>query len=84
MTQLSNLVNINKQLNLNAFHVVILGFVINLIFGYNDYIINFIDYIMTISVSGFMFLSIHILLAYLILIHLQFDFGFHTAIHFTL
>jgi len=76
---------VDKQLTFNAFHIFTGAFVINLLLNGNyDYIINFINYLMNTEAPGFWFIILHILLVYLILSHLEFEFGFRAAIKFNL
>lgn len=76
---------VDKQVTFNAFHIFMALFVINLVINSNyDYIINFINYLINVEAPGFWFIMLHILLVYLILSHLQFEFGFRAAIKFNL
>lgn len=76
---------VDKQIVFNAFHVCMVVFIVNLIFNNNwDYIINFINYLINIETPGFWFIILHILIAYLILAHLQIELGFHAAVKFNL
>jgi hypothetical protein len=76
---------VDKQVTFNAFHVCMVVFVLNLLVNGNyDYIINFVNYLINVEAPGFWFNILHILLVYLILSHLQFEFGFRAAIKFNL
>jgi hypothetical protein len=76
---------VDKQVTFNAFHIFMIVFMINLVINSNyDYIINFVNYLISVEAPGFWFIMLHILLVYLILSHLQFEFGFRAAIKFNL
>lgn len=76
---------VDKQVTFNAFHIFMVVFMINLVINSNyDYIINFVNYLISVEAPGFWFIMLHILLVYLILSHLQFEFGFRAAIKFNL
>lgn len=76
---------VNKQVTFNAFHICMVALVIDLLMNGNyDYIINFINYLISVDTPGFCFIILHMLLLYLILTHLQLEFGFRGAIKFYL
>ena len=76
---------IDKQITFNAFHICILIIILNLIFSGNiDYIIQIINYVIDFNSPGSWFIILHILILYLILSSLQFEFGFRAAIKFNL
>lgn len=74
---------VDKQLTFNALDMCMLGIVLNLIITCDlNYIINFINYLINVEEPGFWFIIIHILLIYIMLIHLQFELSFRAAIKF--
>ena len=76
---------VDKQLTFNAFHICMVGLVINLLINNNyDYIINFVNYLINIETPGYWFIILHMVLVYLILSNVQFELGFHAAIKFNL
>lgn len=76
---------VDKQVTFNAFHICMVTLVINLIINSNyDYIINFVNYLISLEMPGFWFILLHILLVYLILSHLKFEMGFRAAIKFNI
>ena len=80
---------VDKRVTFNGLHICGIALIINLfnnifINGNYDYIINFINYLISVEAPGFWFIMLHILLVYLILSHLQFEFGFRAAIKFNL
>lgn len=76
---------VDKQVTFNAFHICMAAFILNLLSnGKYDYIINSINYLIKIETPEFWFIILHILLIYLILSHLEFEFGFRAAIKFNL
>ena len=80
---------VEKQIIFNAFNVLVIGFVINLILsGDINYIINNINYIINYLINldspGFWFIIIHILTAYIMLTCIKIELGFHAAIKFNL
>lgn len=76
---------VDKQVIFNAFDICMVAFVLNLLINGNyDYIINFINYLINVDGPGFWFIILHMLLVYIILIHLKFELGFHAAIKLNL
>jgi len=76
---------VDKQVTFNAFYVCMVAVVLNLfVNGHYDYIINFVNYLISVEAPGFWFIMLHILLVYLVLYHLQFELGFRAAIKFNL
>lgn len=76
---------VDKQVSFNAFHICMVGLVINFVINGNyDYIINFINYLINVEAPGFWFIIVHMLLVYLMLTSLKFEIGFHAAIKLNL
>jgi hypothetical protein len=74
---------LDKQLNFNAFELLLCILFINLIlYGDIDYIMYTINYIITLNTLSFWFIISHIISACIILASLQFEFGFHAAVKF--
>ena len=72
---------VDKEVIFNAFHVLLFGFLINFIMSGNiSYIINIINYIINLDTPGFWFIIIHIITAYIMLICIKIELGFHFAI----
>ena len=76
---------LDKEVTFSAFHVCVVAFILNLLINGNyDYIINFINYLISVEAPGFWFIILHILLIYLMLTSLKFEIGFHAAIKLNL
>ena len=76
---------VDKQVIFNAFHVLLFGLTINIIFNGNiNYLYNFINYIINLDTPGFWFIIIHILTAYIMLTCIKIEFGIHAAIKFNI
>ena len=76
---------LDKLIIFNAFHMLLVALICNTIFANNwEYIINLIYYILNLDTPGFWFLIIHILLAYIMLVSLKIELGFHAALKFNL
>ena len=74
---------IDKIISFNAFHVLLIILICNTIITNNwEYIINLIYYILNLDVPGFWFLILHITIAYIMLISLKIELGFHASIKF--
>lgn len=56
---------VDKQVTFSAFHVCVVACILNLLINGNyDYIINFINYLISVEAPGFWFIMLHILLVY--------------------
>jgi hypothetical protein len=76
---------VDRQFTFNAFHICMVVLVINLLINSNyDYIIDFVNYLISIETPGFWFIILHMLLVYLVLANVQFELGFRAAIKFNL
>jgi hypothetical protein len=76
---------IDKLLRFNAFHILLIALIINIIINNNhEFIVNIIYEVFNMETLGFWFLMIHILIAIVLLINLKFELGFRAAIKFNL
>jgi hypothetical protein len=74
---------IDKLICFNAFHVLFILMICNLIVTNNwEYIINSIYYILNLETPGFWFLVLHSSIAYIILTNLKIELGFRASIKF--
>jgi hypothetical protein len=80
--------NIDKSINFNAFHILLIIIIINIFMNLMTWNWEFVDsaiyYISNLQTPEFWFLMIHVILAYIILTSLQFEFDFRAAINFNL
>jgi hypothetical protein len=76
---------VDKQLNFNALHILLVTIVINFMLNNNiNYIIDSINYIINLGTPGLWFLLLHILLFVIILSSLKFELGFRASIKLNL
>lgn len=75
---------VDKQIIFNGFHLLIPVLIISLFSDNVNYIINIINYIINLDNPGFWFIIIHILITYILLISIKFEFGFRFAIKFNI
>ena len=76
---------VDKLICFNAFHVLLIVLISNSILTNNwEYIINLVYYILNLETPGFWFLILHMVLAYLMLISLKIELGFHASIKLNL
>ena len=68
---------IDKLITLNAFHILLIIVISNIIINSNfDFILDAIYYVLNMETPGFWFLMLHILIAYIMLINLKIELGF--------
>jgi hypothetical protein len=78
---------VDKQLSFNAFHILLIILISNIIIypsWYFEHIVNDMYYVLNMEPLGFWFLMIHIIIAYIILTNLEIDIGFQANIKFNL
>lgn len=76
---------VDKLICFNAVHVLFIILICHTIITNNwEYIINSIYYILNLETPGLWFLMMHILIAYIMLISLKIELGFHASIKFNL
>lgn len=76
---------VDKLICFNAFHILLIIVISNIIINSNyDYILNAIYYVLNMETPGFWFLMLHIVIAYIMLTGLKFELGFRAAIKFNL
>ena len=76
---------LDKLICFNAFHVLLIILICNSILTNNwEYIINSIYYILNLDTPEILFLLLHITIAYIMLISLKIELGFHAAVKFNL
>lgn len=74
---------VNKNLKINGLNIVIIVFIIYTIATQNwNFIIDTIIYIKNLQSLDFWFLILHIKTAYLLLVSLKIELGFHASIKF--
>jgi hypothetical protein len=74
---------VDKLFSFNGFHILLVLMISNIISTKNwEYIIDTIYYIFSFDTPGFWFLLLHMIVAYLILISLKIELGFHASIKF--
>lgn len=74
---------VDKQLSFNAFHILLIILISNIIIHpswYVEHIVNGMYYILNMEPLGFWFLMIHIIIAYIILTDLEIDIVFQANI----
>jgi hypothetical protein len=76
---------IDKLIRFNAFHILLIVMISNIIIKNNyEFILNVAYYVLSMDISCFCFVMLHIVIAYIILTSLKFELGFHVAIKFNL
>lgn len=83
-----NMPSVNKQLSFNAFHILLIIMISNIIIHpssrHLEHIVNGMYYVLNMEPLGFWFLMIHIIIAYIILTNLEIGIGFQANIKFNL
>jgi hypothetical protein len=76
---------IEKSISFNAFHILLIVLISNIIINNNyESIKNVINYVLSMETPGFWFLMLHIVIAYIMLTALKIELGFHAAIKLNL
>ena len=75
----------NKLMCFNAFHIVLVAIISNIIINNNyESLLNAMYYLINMELRDFWFLMTHIIITYILLISLTFEIGFRGAIKFNL
>ncbi len=78
---------VEKSINFNAFHILLIVVISNILMNHSwdwEFLDSTINYVLDIQTPELWFLIIHIIIAYIILTSLQFEFEFRAAINFNL
>jgi hypothetical protein len=78
---------VEKSLNFNGFHILLIVIITNILMNNSldrEFLDSAINYLLDIQTPELWFLIIHIIIAYIILTSLQFEFEFRAAINFNL
>jgi hypothetical protein len=78
---------VEKSINFNGFHILLIVIITNILTNNAwdwEFLDSAINYVLDMQTLELWFLIIHIIIAYIILTSLQFEFEFRTAINFNL
>jgi hypothetical protein len=75
---------LDKSISFNAFHILLILMISNIIFNPSWYYEFFMNGILNMEPLGFWFLMIHIIIAYIMLTSLQIELGFHVSVKINL
>ena len=78
---------VEKSINFNAFHILLIVVISNILMNHSwdwEFLDSAINYVLDMQTLELWFLIIHIIIAYIILTSLQFEFEFRAAINFNL
>jgi hypothetical protein len=79
--------SLDKLITFNALHILLIILISNIIINSSldlDSVLNGFYYVLSMEPLGFWFLMIHIIIAYIMLISVKIELGFHAAITFNL
>ena len=76
---------INKSINFNMFHILLILLISNIIMNNNYEIIpNTLDYIINMERPGFLFLMMHVFIVYMLLSNVNINLNIYASVKFNL